>query len=56
MDIAIGKMTPLISVIENGENLPINFDETSINENLSILDDYLQWRMTDSQKTDFGIL
>ncbi|MBC1705447.1 hypothetical protein JL739_12870 [Listeria welshimeri] len=56
IDVSIGKNTALYSLIENGEDLSIYFDKDSVYKNLTILDNYLKWRMTDEQKRTFNIL
>lgn len=38
------------------ENISLNFSKQAIMRNLEILDEYLQWRMTDAQKKTYGLI
>jgi len=51
-----GRMFSLDILTQNEEDLPIDFREDAINQNLKILDYYLQWRMTDAQKKTFNLI
>lgn len=55
IDISIGEKMFNLEILIH-EDISIDFTDKDIRDNLKILDNYLQWRMTDSQKSTFGIL
>ena len=57
VDVYIGDWpVDLETLTDWDENISVNFSVESIQKTLKVLDEYLQWRMTDTQKKTYGLI